>query len=603
MTDMHVIWWARHPGTPCRGYWDQGDLERIFDGRWPHATPMPRVVHHEVTGDAPMPGPFDQAVVIVPGRYHYEPEWVERLQDDIATSIRDYTVLIVCGDEERLFSWDGFVSEECGCKVWVMTPAVYDELAVPAAMIGEGSPPGIDDVLAGTSGLDREFAWGYAGQITHERRQQAELAMRGMVTSWDAGADGHADSTLGRCWYLGTEGFTQGMDQDQYWRFLARTKVAPCPAGPETASSFRVWEALEAGCVPIVDARPPGGTPGYWDRVLGPHHPLPVIDDWATLPTVIGQVLDDWALNAATVSAWWQQHKWELATYLHIDGARRVEPQVVGEDITVLVTTSPTSTVPSTKLIEETVDSVRGYPELADSQLWVLADGIRGEQAHLAGDYHEFRRRLTWLTNHRWGNAVPWLHPQHVHQANLLREALTRVTTPMVLVLEHDTPLVGDIDWTGLAAWVLLDSGPLDLVRLYHEGRVPAEHRHLMLDHEPVQRSGWAPVIRTAQWSQRPHLARTSWYRSLLDRYFAPESRTFVEDVMHGVVDQAWRERGEAGLEQFRLGIYHPLNGPDLRRSGHSDGRGSDPKYDLVFEYPGGDTPDGAPRATSQRVD
>ncbi len=89
-------------------------------------------------------------------------------------------------------------------------------------------------------------------------------------------------------------------------------------------------------------------------------------------------------------------------------------------------------------------------------------------------------------------------------------------------------------------------------------------------------------MMRTAQWSQRPHLASTAFYRDMIDRYFNPQSRTMIEDVMHGIVHEAYQREGEMGWNLWRLWIYTPeTDSLGIKRSYHLDGRGADPKYDM----------------------
>lgn len=601
---INVVWWSRARGAPATGYWDQGDLLRLLSRMpgMPHPTPWPTFRHHTVEGPEALWPDLEGAgaVVIVPGRYHTDPEHLAALNVDL--SRLRWVVLIVCGDEEHLFPLD--MVHHPTLRAWVMTP----EPTLPGDAerqrrtweIGEGSPPHTDHGLwrlaHGTvDETARDLDWSFAGQITHERRVAAQ---HGMALCVDAGLRGEAHFT---------EGFGQGLNQRDYLALMMRSKVIPCPGGPATPSTFRVWEALEAGCVPIVE----GGAGGYeyWRRLLG-DHPLPVIIDWSTLPHVMREVVDVWPLMTLEVQQWWQWYKWRTASQLVLDiGAGRGVPASMavtpGDSTTVIITCSPIPSHPSTELLEETMRSVMGQAQLAGCQIIVACDGVRDEQIEMLRPYVEFCRRVAWLCAHDYPNALPLFAGEHRHQANMLRDVLEVVATPLVLVLEHDTPLHGPIDWDGIAAWLkpttTQRAAGINLVRLYHEGVVPAEHRHMMLDDEPITGEHRAPIIRTSQWSQRPHLARAGWYRELLAKYFGDDSRTFVEDVMHGVVDHAYREHGVVGWHEFGTAIYAPAG--DMRRSGHTDGRGEDPKFPLVFEYPGGDTPEGAPRATSQRVD
>jgi hypothetical protein len=243
----------------------------------------------------------------------------------------------------------------------------------------------------------------------------------------------------------------------------------------------------------------------------------------------------------------------------------------VADEITVLIPTSPIPSHPSTKIIEETVASVRFH--LPDAPIVVMCDGVRAEQEHRRGDYVAYLEQVAWLSGHEWGNVAPLVADDHQHQANMTRRALEQVTTPLVLFVEHDTPLVTDepIDWAAVTGVLLADE--LDVVRFHHEALILEPHQHLMVD-SAVAKIGGCPVLRTVQWSQRPHVARSDYYRRIIGDHFPATGRTMIEDRMHSVCQvQPW--------DNNRLAIYAP--GANLKRSLHSDGRDGDPKYEMTF--------------------
>ena len=163
----------------------------------------------------------------------------------------------------------------------------------------------------------------------------------------------------------------------------------------------------------------------------------------------------------------------------------------------------------------------------------------------------------------------------------MTRRTLERlVRTPQILFVEHDTPLVGDIPFEQLFRAVA--SGDVNVVRLHHEAHILEPHRYLMLADKPERVQG-VPLMPTVQWSQRPHLASTEWYLWMLSTYFAPTSRTMIEDLIYGVLETHHREEGLEGWKQFKLFIYAPEG--DMKRSTHTDGREGDPKYSMKFEY------------------
>lgn len=413
----------------------------------------------------------------------------------------------------------------------------------------------------------RPSDWVFAGQVTHDRR-------RDMVDALDGVPGGELH---------GSDVFAGGIQYPDYLRLMASAKLAPAPSGPVHPDSFRTWEALEAGTLPLVDAQAPhgvGGLDGYWSWLCDGDPPFPVIDDWATLPTVIATELDRWPANAIRASGWWQGAKRDWAYRLD-DTVRdlagiEAKPMGVSDLVTVLIPTSPIPSHPDLKIITETIESIRAHPALTDAEILVLCDGVRSAQEERRAQYEHYLRRLLWTAEHEWANVLPVVHGDHQHQARMTRHALDLVRTPLLLFVEHDCPIDDDIAWGPLCAALM--SGGANLVRFHHEAEVLDCHRYLMPhDGQRVDIEG-APLLRCAQFSARPHLARVDYYRRILTDHFGVDERTMVEDRMHGVVASAWLDDGDAGWERHRLFMYAPTDGW-LRRSRHLDGRAGDHKW------------------------
>ena len=227
------------------------------------------------------------------------------------------------------------------------------------------------------------------------------------------------------------------------------------------------------------------------------------------------------------------------------------------KDITVLIPCSPIPSHPSTEVLDQTIASIR--ERLPDSEIIVMFDGVPAWLMHLKKNYDEFIQQMLWKLNMD-GNAVPIIFSKPSHQSLMTIEALKRVRTPLILWSEQDTPLHGDIPFEEISQAVL--TGYANLVRFHHEASIPPEHEYLMLDQKPIDILG-VPYLRTRQWSGRPHLASTEFYRVMSERYFDDEPR-FIEHIMYGPVV-------EGKYDEFRLHIYAPEG--TLVRSLHLDGR------------------------------
>jgi hypothetical protein len=581
-----VVWLSLHDDILARGYWDQGLIEDILDrSAWRPVAAL-GYEHYEVHGQREWPD-LPGGVLIVPARHHAaDVDWiVERL------AAWAWVLVILCGDEDAEFPLAALTHPNM--RVWVMTPDEDRHGELPDRRIGTSYPPDTPEILAGfdSEAMSRPFDWYFAGQVTHERREVCVS-----MFSQQAQDRGEAHPS---------DGFTRGLSRPEYLRGLAATRIAPCPSGPCSPDTMRLWEALEAGALPIADlATPKGNRIGFWSYLLDLDEtavPFPTILAWGVVPRLYDDWLARWPENANRASAWWQGYKRTMAYWLDDDVralARALlpgdEPDTLAERITVIITTSPCLAHPSIDPILQTIRSIRRQPGFADVEIIVAADGVRPEQERLRPRYDEYLRRLLWQLNIHEHNVVPLLAETWGHQANTTRAALDLVRTDLMLFVEHDTPLVGVIDWTGLVARLDDDAYA---VRFYHEASIHPDHAHLMLDEIP---SGDPPLVRTVQWSQRPHLARVSLYRRILDAYFSRDSRTMIEDVMHGVVAVNWQEYGEVGWGQFRLFVYVP-DTPEIKRSTHLDTRGDEPKYAMIFDYDG-KAPVGAPQASPRKA-
>lgn len=568
-----VLWVTRHPDTVmARGYADQGMLEAIIDRSLWRPPGSFEVTHHIVEGnDWP---DVRGAVVILPARHH-------ACDDDVAWFIErldklDWSLVVLAGDEEWVFPWQR-IPELSTRKVWVMQPR--PEHAELSGLVPGGWSPGTRESLARyeVEALERPIDWFFAGQVTHERREQCVKAL----------------TYLGSGILHETEGYMQGMEIEQFRRLMASAKVAPCPSGPYTVDTNRPLEALECGTVPVCDTISPRGPRfDYWSLVFGPGHPLLTIEDWAELPRFIEMVVEDgWASRSNHTFAWWQQWKRDICYRFHTQ-LRELQPDAErvhdhNDDITAIITTSPVASHPDTSIIEQTVASIR--QQLPTTEIVIVADGVRPEQENLRADYDEYLRRLLWKCNFEWHNVVAVLLPEWVHQANAVRRALEFVRTPQILFVEHDTPLEGEIDWHELTDVVA--SGKAECIRLHFDVDIHPEHRYLMLDPDPVNVIGenslvGVPLIRTVAWWQRPHLASTRFYRDKVMAHFTETSRTMIEDRLYGVVESNWRDNGAAGWWDWRIFIYADYNGDGegIKRSGHLDARGAASKFDMVYE-------------------
>lgn len=236
-------------------------------------------------------------------------------------------------------------------------------------------------------------------------------------------------------------------------------------------------------------------------------------------------------------------------------------------NLTVLIPTSPIPSHPSTSILDETISNVRKYTE---ERIIILFDGVHESLEHRSNDYFVYRMSVIEnIEAGKYGYCTYIDFKEHTHQAKMTRFALDfYVDTPLILFCEHDTSPIGEIPFNEICRIVENDPA-VNYMRFNIFHMILPEHRELMIGEE--EKLG-VKFTRTIQWSQRPHIAKTSWYREILENHFGKDHKTMIEDVMHSVVQVQWHEKQiDMGLTMFTPDGNH-------LRSYHSDARGSDKK-------------------------
>lgn len=238
--------------------------------------------------------------------------------------------------------------------------------------------------------------------------------------------------------------------------------------------------------------------------------------------------------------------------------------------ITTIIPTSPIPSHPSVEIIEETIFNTRKY---TDGQIVIMFDGVHGSLEHRTADYNTYKREmLKNISEEKYGNCIPVIFNEHSHQSLMIRVVLNNfVKTNLIMFTEHDCSAIGEIPFDDICALVSC-SQEINYIRFHIFDKLLKEHAYLLLDKKPITVRG-IPLVRTLQFSARPHIAKTEWYRQILKRYFKSDYKGMIEDVIHGIVPSKYEEYK---MDIFGLAIYTPEG--NLLRSYHSDGRGDDEK-------------------------
>ena len=103
------------------------------------------------------------------------------------------------------------------------------------------------------------------------------------------------------------------LDQKAFIALLSDSVFSPCPMGNVLLETFRVYESLELGCIPIVERRP---WMSYFDRLM-PGHPLPAFSSWRKARQFVEELSTDGSGlrdYQHVIGSWWQSYKLRLRT-------------------------------------------------------------------------------------------------------------------------------------------------------------------------------------------------------------------------------------------------------------------------------------------------
>jgi hypothetical protein len=495
-----ILYLSVKKDVPACGYWDQTFI-------------------HDLVHDLPN---TDRQIVCIPGAYQGD------VIDKINVEINKFpkVLVFVTSDEECKFNVTALKHPDM---------IVYSQYGNEGISFPIGYSPQTPEILKEIGRKDKDITFSFMGQVTHLRREiMAKIA-----------------ENIGGGLILKTDGFAKGMKKEVYLETLARSQVALCSPGPFSQDSFRLYEALEAGCIPIVDdVSPMHAANQRYVRGLFPDAPFPIYANFVDLPKFIENSTSDITMNS-WVYAWWINVKYRLKTIL------KKNLGLPMEDMVVIIPVSPIPSHPSTEILDETIKSIRFH---TDAPILVTIDGVRDEQKDMEENYQEFIRNFLWKCNFEYKDVLPILFPRHYHQSGMMKYILPKIGTKLLLYVEQDTPLVMEhnIEWDKLL------SGVSNCIRFHFEAFVPEEHRYLM---RGTPKDG---LLETKQWSQRPHLASTWFYKGIME-LFSENADCFIEDFIHGQLQSGdWNK--------WRVHIYHPEG--NIKRSYHTDGRAGNKKFD-----------------------
>lgn len=296
-----VVWANLNPEADARGSWDQSVVEELTAG-YEHVT----LTFHEILSLINV-----GAVVVIPGQHNRWAEYAEPLRAFIEAL--PWSLVIITSDEEALFPVDVLPTGP-NYALW----GQYHARREFDRVIPIGLPPNTRRSLdampieAVVGGPARDLDVFFAGQNTHARREELIDTMKAMACE-----PGHGNIS-----WVASTGFRAGLEGNDYLACMARTKIAPCPSGYHSLDSFRLYEAIAAGALPIIECSTPDAyEPEFWRALYGPRDgswgtfPIPWVETWEDLPELVKVYRDreTWQHQRDKVRRWYADYRASLA--------------------------------------------------------------------------------------------------------------------------------------------------------------------------------------------------------------------------------------------------------------------------------------------------
>jgi hypothetical protein len=159
-----------------------------------------------------------------------------------------------------------------------------------------GYTAGLPSNHGGVEASRRAYLWSYLGEARKSSRPEMTKAFLPLTPHFA---------------HITNRGNTQPVGKEEYYRTIQDSIFVPCPMGNVHLESFRTYESLECGAIPIVERRIGFD---YYARLLG-ENPLPTFSSWNRAARFVAEIRDDPAalkkLQAECVQ-WWAGKKQRL---------------------------------------------------------------------------------------------------------------------------------------------------------------------------------------------------------------------------------------------------------------------------------------------------
>ena len=211
------------------------------------------------------------------------------------------------------------------------------------------------------------------------------------------------------------------------------------------------------------------------------------------------------------------------------------DTETVAKLITVITSTSPVKSIPTTNHLYPCQASLFCIPAFALCKKIIVFDGVRQQQAELGPMYEKYKENVLALTktDPYFSNTELVFCPEWCHLTGSIHEAMKHVTTPFVYIHQHDLQIVQDFDLNGLIASMVANP-KIRCVMLGGEDNAAEGNfnpYHGWID-QNIQGEHFVPLFRCYGWSDQAQITTVDYYQNVVFPQCRANKGNFMEQTM-----------------------------------------------------------------------
>ncbi|MFB2839732.1 hypothetical protein [Floridanema evergladense] len=143
--------------------------------------------------------------------------------------------------------------------------------------------------------VERKYKWSFCGNTNNADRKIMLKTLRSCEPNLIYEYQG----------FMSKESFSG----EDYWRILNQSIFIPCPRGNVSADTHRLFEALEAGAIPIILRSYPFQPYDYYTKIFSAH-PIPAFSSWIEVKHFLdNSTIESAEKLSATIRQWYADFK------------------------------------------------------------------------------------------------------------------------------------------------------------------------------------------------------------------------------------------------------------------------------------------------------